>query len=171
MRRRAVLWLYSGAGILLVAGCLILANLISARFRLRADFSADGLYSLSRGSKRILKDLPDPVEISLEQGLVEAHGCLPLGACPGDAHVDVATNDVLGHAGAHGVLEGFELGREMETDVQAAVVQTLQAHDQLAGGRLAAHLGVSGHAAYRLLLRAHGFTRGSSSRNWSWWSR
>ena len=47
----------------LVAACLVLANLVSSRLYLRADLSEGGLYSLSQGSRRILAALPGPVEI------------------------------------------------------------------------------------------------------------
>lgn len=62
MTRRA-LWLASAAGALLAAGCLVLVNLLGSRFHARLDLSSDRLYSLSPGSKRLLKELKDPVEI------------------------------------------------------------------------------------------------------------
>lgn len=55
--------LYSAVGAALVAGSLVLLNLLSSQFHCRLDMSANRLYSLSAGSKRILHELPGPVEI------------------------------------------------------------------------------------------------------------
>ncbi len=52
----------SAAGAVLAALCALLVNLVSSRLYLRADLSADRLYSLSPGSKRVLRSLPGPVE-------------------------------------------------------------------------------------------------------------
>lgn len=54
---------FSAAGLLLFAGCLVFLFLLSSRAYLRLDLSAGKLYSLSSGSKRLIKDLKAPVEI------------------------------------------------------------------------------------------------------------
>ncbi|MFH2204655.1 MAG: GldG family protein [Elusimicrobiota bacterium] len=65
MTRGRRLWLFSTTGALLTLGCLVLLNLLAARFHARADFSDGDLYSLSAGSKRILREMDAPVEISV----------------------------------------------------------------------------------------------------------
>ena len=57
------LLLHSGTGAALLAGCLVLVNLLGAQFHLDADLSAERLYSLSPGSRRILRGLSGPVEV------------------------------------------------------------------------------------------------------------
>ncbi|MBI5244782.1 MAG: GldG family protein [Elusimicrobia bacterium] len=53
----------SMAGAALTALVLALLNLVSYRLYLRADLSSGRIYSLSAGSKRILRGLSDPVEV------------------------------------------------------------------------------------------------------------
>jgi ABC-type uncharacterized transport system involved in gliding motility auxiliary subunit len=55
--------LVSGAALGLLGLCVALLWLVSSFFYVRLDFSEGGLYSLSRGSRRILKGLDSPVEI------------------------------------------------------------------------------------------------------------
>jgi ABC-2 type transport system permease protein len=52
-----------GISIALLTGCLILINLLVSRLHLRFDLSQGKVYSLSKGSKRVLKDLPGPIEL------------------------------------------------------------------------------------------------------------
>lgn len=59
--RRARLGTLSGAGLLVLSGGLLLANLLSQKAFLRSDWSAGGRYSLSPASRRMLRELPDPV--------------------------------------------------------------------------------------------------------------
>ncbi len=54
-------WL-AAAGALLAAGCLLLINLLAQRFPLRLDASQGGIYSLSPGSRRVLRELKGPLE-------------------------------------------------------------------------------------------------------------
>jgi gliding-associated putative ABC transporter substrate-binding component GldG len=54
---------FSAAGLLLFAGCLVFLFLLSSRAYLRWDLSDGKLYSLSDGSKRLMKGLRTPVEI------------------------------------------------------------------------------------------------------------
>lgn len=49
--------------IMLVAGIIIMVNLLSAEFHLRLDLSEGGQYTLSRATRDILHDLHDPVTI------------------------------------------------------------------------------------------------------------
>lgn len=49
--------------VLLVAGILILANILSDRLFFRLDFTADQRYSLSDATKNILSELNDPVTV------------------------------------------------------------------------------------------------------------
>jgi ABC-type uncharacterized transport system involved in gliding motility auxiliary subunit len=55
--------LLSTFGLLLVLAMLVLANLLLAGTNLRLDATAEGLYSLSQGSRQILKELEEPVTI------------------------------------------------------------------------------------------------------------
>ncbi len=50
--------------ILMVVGIVVLVNLLSSRFFLRLDFTADQRYSLSEATKNILDELEDPVTIT-----------------------------------------------------------------------------------------------------------
>jgi len=50
--------------ILLVAGILVLINILANRFFFRIDFTADKRYTLSDATKDILSDLSDPVTIT-----------------------------------------------------------------------------------------------------------
>jgi gliding-associated putative ABC transporter substrate-binding component GldG len=59
--RKARLGALTGTGVLLLAVGLTLANLLSQRFFLRSDWTVGGRYSLSRASRRLVRDLPDPV--------------------------------------------------------------------------------------------------------------
>lgn len=49
--------------ILLVAAIVVIANLISQNFFLRLDFSQNGQYTLSKATKDLLKNLPEPVTV------------------------------------------------------------------------------------------------------------
>jgi gliding-associated putative ABC transporter substrate-binding component GldG len=51
------------SNILLIAGIVILVNILAARFFLRLDFTADKRYSLSKATKDILANLPETVTI------------------------------------------------------------------------------------------------------------
>ena len=59
--RRARLGVLSGTGTLLLAAALGLSNLVAQRFYLRLDWSQGGRYSLSKVSRRLVRNLPDPV--------------------------------------------------------------------------------------------------------------
>lgn len=50
--------------LLLLVGIVILVNLLSSRFFLRLDFTADQRYTLSKATKDILRDLEDPVTVT-----------------------------------------------------------------------------------------------------------
>ena len=50
--------------VLIVAGILILVNVLSNRFFMRFDFTEDRLYSLSKATKDIIKNLDEPVTIT-----------------------------------------------------------------------------------------------------------
>ena len=50
--------------ILLVIGIILLVNIISNRFFLRLDFTADQRYSLSDATEDILENLTDPVTVT-----------------------------------------------------------------------------------------------------------
>ena len=50
--------------ILIVAGILVLLNILAGRFFFRLDFTQDKRYTLSDATKDLLKDLQDPVTIS-----------------------------------------------------------------------------------------------------------
>lgn len=49
--------------ILLVIGVLILINILSEQFFFRLDLTQDGIYTLSKATKNILKDLEEPVTV------------------------------------------------------------------------------------------------------------
>ncbi len=49
--------------ILLVAAIIVIANLISQSFFLRLDFSENHQYTLSKATKELLKNLPEPVTV------------------------------------------------------------------------------------------------------------
>lgn len=59
---RISLWATSSLGAALVCACLVLVNLIARRVHVRVDASDGRLYSLSAGSKRILRGLEIPIE-------------------------------------------------------------------------------------------------------------
>jgi ABC-type uncharacterized transport system involved in gliding motility auxiliary subunit len=61
VRRRALFFSWTGAGILLAA--LAAANLVSYLLFARADFSANHAYSISRGTKDLLRGLKDTLTI------------------------------------------------------------------------------------------------------------
>lgn len=50
--------------ILLIAGVLVLINILSDNFFFRLDFTADKRYTLSKATKNILKDINEPVTIT-----------------------------------------------------------------------------------------------------------
>ncbi len=49
----------------MVAGLLIVLNSLSSMFFLRADFTEDKRYTLDRSTKRILKEVNEPIIITL----------------------------------------------------------------------------------------------------------
>lgn len=59
------LWLSSGAGVALVAAILIAANVVSHFVYLRLDLSLGRVYSISPASKKLIRSLPDPVNIKV----------------------------------------------------------------------------------------------------------
>ena len=50
--------------ILLLAGIVILANILSSRYFLRADFTADKRYTLSKATKDIVRSIDDPITVT-----------------------------------------------------------------------------------------------------------
>src|SRR5271157_3982790 len=50
--------------VLLISGVLILVNLLSDRFFVRLDFTADKRYTLSEPTKNILRSLKEPVTVT-----------------------------------------------------------------------------------------------------------
>ena len=71
------------------------------------------------------------------------------GRCNGTADVHVAAQNGSLERGPHDMFERIELGAQMEVQIQAAMVDALQADDDVAmfGGLLDA--GEAGHAADR----------------------
>lgn len=63
--RKTHLSLLSGTGLLLLAGVLTFANLISTRLFLRLDGTGDHRYSLSKASRTLVRSLEDPVHFRL----------------------------------------------------------------------------------------------------------
>lgn len=59
MKAKGSLYTY----LLLVAGIIVLVNVLSDRFFLRLDLTADQQYTLSEATRDILKDLDDPVTV------------------------------------------------------------------------------------------------------------
>jgi ABC-type uncharacterized transport system involved in gliding motility auxiliary subunit len=57
--------LYSVGGVVLVLAIVVLVNLIVSRINLRWDATAEGLYSLSDGTKQILSHLNDDITIKV----------------------------------------------------------------------------------------------------------
>lgn len=57
--RRGRDFLLSGTGILLIAGIMAVANFLASFVSARLDLSAGGVYSVSAGTKRLLRDLQD----------------------------------------------------------------------------------------------------------------
>ncbi len=60
MNRSKSLALY----LLLITGIVVLLNILSSRFFFRIDLTEDNRYTLSRATRDILRDLPDPVTVS-----------------------------------------------------------------------------------------------------------
>jgi gliding-associated putative ABC transporter substrate-binding component GldG len=50
--------------ILLIAGVIVLINILADLYFVRLDFTADNRYTLSKATKNILKDLDDPVTVT-----------------------------------------------------------------------------------------------------------
>lgn len=50
--------------ILLATGIVVLLNILSSRYFMRADFTADKRYTLSKASKDILRSLDDPITVT-----------------------------------------------------------------------------------------------------------
>ncbi len=50
--------------VLLIAAILVIINLLSSRFFLRADLTADSQFTLGKATKNILKDLEEPVTVT-----------------------------------------------------------------------------------------------------------
>ena len=57
--------LYSVGGVVLVLAIVVLVNLIVSRINLRWDATAEGLYSLSDGTKQILSHLNNDITIKV----------------------------------------------------------------------------------------------------------
>ena len=60
MKQKKSIFIY----LTLVAGILILVNLLASRFFFRLDFTSDKRYTLSQTTKDILRDLKDPVTVT-----------------------------------------------------------------------------------------------------------
>lgn len=56
-------WLYSSLGVLAMLGVVILFNALAARAKVRVDLTAERAYTLSPGTRAILKKLDTPVQI------------------------------------------------------------------------------------------------------------
>lgn len=56
-------WLYSSLGVLAMLGVVIIFNAIAARAKVRVDLTAEHAYTLSPGTRAILKKLDTPVQI------------------------------------------------------------------------------------------------------------
>jgi gliding-associated putative ABC transporter substrate-binding component GldG len=59
MRTKSSVYKY----ILLFAGIILLVNILSYRFFMRLDFTADKRYTLSKATRDILKDIPEPITV------------------------------------------------------------------------------------------------------------
>ena len=57
--------LYSSAGVLVMLGILIAVNVITSAVRVRADLTQEQAYTLSSGTRALLKNLHTPVKIRL----------------------------------------------------------------------------------------------------------
>ncbi len=57
------LWLFSGVGVLLVAGVLVLVNYLSSISSTKADFTEYKLHTLTQGTRNILERLDTPIEV------------------------------------------------------------------------------------------------------------
>lgn len=53
------------SGILLIIGVVVLVNILSVNYFVRLDFTADKQYTLSKVTKNILKDLKEPVTVTV----------------------------------------------------------------------------------------------------------
>lgn len=56
-------WLYSSLGVLAMLGVVIIFNALAARVKVRVDLTAERAYTLSPGTRAILKKLDTPVQI------------------------------------------------------------------------------------------------------------
>ena len=56
-------WSYSSLSILLLFICLIAVNVVAYYLPMRADMTAEKLYTISEGSRSILSGLKDPLRI------------------------------------------------------------------------------------------------------------
>lgn len=56
-------WLYSSLGVLAMLGVVIIFNALAARVKTRIDLTAERAYTLSPGTRAILKKLDTPVQI------------------------------------------------------------------------------------------------------------
>ena len=56
-------YIFSAAGVGMMAAAIIAINIIASQFHVRKDFTEDKLYTLSEGSKQILSRLKSPVTI------------------------------------------------------------------------------------------------------------
>lgn len=74
--RRRRLGVLSGTGLALIAGLLIVANLLGDRLFFRWDLTHRGRYSLSPATRRLLRSLEDPVtfRLYLTPGLPQPYG-------------------------------------------------------------------------------------------------
>ena len=83
-----------------------------------------------------------------------------------DVDLQVAARHAALDDGADVVLQRIQFGRQVEVQIQAAMVHALQAEDDLALRDLLSDAGKARHAAY-----AHRSTTDPASSNWSSWSR
>ena len=56
-------WSYSSLSVLLLFVCLIAINVVVYYLPMRADMTAEKLYTISDGSRSILSELKDPLRI------------------------------------------------------------------------------------------------------------
>lgn len=62
-KKRFETWMYSGAGVLLIFGCVVAVNMISSAVRARVDLTENRLFTLSKGTRDLIKSLDTPVSL------------------------------------------------------------------------------------------------------------